>query len=310
MPPQNSIKITDWLTALGTVGAVFVALFFFSWGKIESWWQRPKLRGGINFSSPDCHLTKATITLQDSVEIKIGEGDQTNTSINPVSTLNQPASGSMQSTDRVGLSIPGAISYPSPQEQQLTQTILNLLVQQASNKTPANLSLQLIPKRISAKYWWFRIYVENAGKTAAKDVEVVISNLEKKVGGSWELIKQFLPSNLLWTHSNNPMLPMLLPGTKRNIDLGYMINPSERSKIEPNIYEDAKIRENQSAFCFRLSAVPNRPYHVLSPGTYRFWVTIGASNCAPEKVIFELQFNGTWDEGESAMLDNVTIKKV
>jgi len=49
-------NITDWLQAIGTVGAVIIALFFFFWERIREWYKKPRLKISLQFRPPDCHF--------------------------------------------------------------------------------------------------------------------------------------------------------------------------------------------------------------------------------------------------------------
>jgi hypothetical protein len=48
---------TDPLTAIGTLAAVFAAIFFFFYERIKNYLNRPILKLGINFYPPECHKT-------------------------------------------------------------------------------------------------------------------------------------------------------------------------------------------------------------------------------------------------------------
>lgn len=50
----NSEQLPQWLTAIGTVGVVVVAIFL---NALRRGWQRPKIDVSFEFKPPDCHLT-------------------------------------------------------------------------------------------------------------------------------------------------------------------------------------------------------------------------------------------------------------
>ncbi len=49
-------SITDWLTAIGTIGTGIVAIVLAIWGdEVRLLWRRPKLAASIEMAPPDCH---------------------------------------------------------------------------------------------------------------------------------------------------------------------------------------------------------------------------------------------------------------
>jgi hypothetical protein len=75
----------------------------------------------------------------------------------------------------------------------------------------------------------FRLKVINHGKTEAKDVQVVIENLERvqpgggnRIDGTlpWKPSPGFVPASLKWTHLNQPRLDFLPTESFRYLDFG------------------------------------------------------------------------------------------
>jgi hypothetical protein len=194
--------VTDWLTAIGTVGAVALALFF---AFVEKIWQRPRLEISVNFKPPDC-----------------------------------------------GMGVP------------------------------------------HSKALFLRLRVANRGRSAARSLEATIQQMCQREGDFWIQVPSFLPSNLLWTHVSAPILPNLLPGLERNLDLAQILEPTKPSLAR---------------LAFILSVVPAREYNVLDPGAYRFSVTVGAENAKAVTQVFELTLSGKWFADEDKMLsDGVRLK--
>ena len=162
--------------------------------------------------------------------------------------------------------------------------------------------------------YWFRLTVANRGKTSAKDLEVIIHNVEQRVDGAWKRLSDFLPSNLKWTHTSQHYLPMLLPYTEKNIELAHIINPdaNNRGRV-PGEYNHAhlKLSAAQTSVFFELTILPVSSYNIVGPGEYRFMITVGGSNCSPISSTFNLKLTGEWHTEENTMLTKgVEINRV
>jgi hypothetical protein len=214
--------LTDWLQAIGTLGAVLAAFFFFFWERIRNWWKRPVLYAILNFRPPDCHRITPLVTL--------------------------PTGGT-----------------------------------------------------ITPDAFWFRITIGNSGKTPAKDLEIIINEVEQKIGDSWQTYSAFLPNNLKWTHVGLQYLPMLLPGTEKNADLGHIIDPHFRPRLPWEENTQLPVPANDTVFCFEVTAVPTNKYHIVAPGEYRFSLTVGAANCSPIKARCQFTLSGQWHRDEASM---------
>ena len=107
---ENPTSWTDILTAIGTVGAVILTVFFFLFERIRNWIKRPKLQMGDKFTPPECHKT-----------------------------------------------------------------------------------IVMICNEMADRYW-FRLFATNVGNTPAKDIEVTINKVYKKIGANVALFSAFLQS--------------------------------------------------------------------------------------------------------------------
>lgn len=158
---------------------------------------------------------------------------------------------------------------------------------------------------------WFRLFVKNEGKSNAKDLEVLIEAVEIKTGDKWQTYPEFLPSNLVWTHINSPYLSNLLPGTMKNVDLGYILDPKKRisntleyNNLFPNGPTDIMFNVN-------ISVKPYNQYNIIGPGEYKFSLIVGASNCDPIREKFNITFSNEWQEDINQMLDKtIMISKI
>jgi hypothetical protein len=158
-----------------------------------------------------------------------------------------------------------------------------------------------------ANAYWFRLFIKNEGKSTAKNLEVFIEKVEKKIGEKWQIYPAFLPSNLLWTHINFPLLPNLLPDTKKNVDFGSILDPKVRYS---NPEESNPLLENNMTgilFNVTISVYAFARYNIINPGDYLFYIIVGASNCKSKRETFQVTFFKDWHDDESKML-NETIK--
>lgn len=206
---QQTIPITDILTAVGTVGAVLVAIF---WPIIQNLFYKPRLKIGFNFSTPDCHLTAA----------KVGES------------------------------------------------------------------------MVNAFY--IRFYLQNEGRTTAKELEVTMNKIERKIKYEWQLCSDFLPSNLVWTNLGGPTLNNLLPKSRRNVDLAFIYKP---------LISERMINETELIVCISTHIFDK--FHKFYPGEYKFSIAAGGSNCRPVEKAFLLSFTKDW-QNEDDLFKSMEFK--
>jgi hypothetical protein len=152
--------------------------------------------------------------------------------------------------------------------------------------------------------YWFRLYVKNEGKSTAKDIEVSIEKVEKRIDDKWQIYPAFLLSNLVWTHINVPTLTNLLPGTMKNVDLGYI--------VDPQVYYDPSTKNiPENVFNVIISVEPITGYNKLAVGDYRFSIIAGAANCKIKREKFSVVFSKDWQNDETKMLnETIMISKI
>jgi len=82
-----------------------------------------------------------------------------------------------------------------------------------------------------AECYYFRIWVENKGRTSAKNVEVFAKELKKKNESKFEKVSLFCPMNLTWSHFGEMLFPAIHPGMGKHCDVFHIVHPSKRSCI-------------------------------------------------------------------------------
>src|SRR5258706_9144829 len=151
----------------------------------------------------------------------------------------------------------------------------------------------LTPVRISSEEpgifhrdtaYWFRIWVENKGRGSAEQVEVFAARLLRRNDEGVFLEKpQFMPMNLLWTHTQEVYAPRISPQMGRHCEIGRVL------------------KSNPQHFELLLVVAPYTQWHLLGPGTYRLELRIAAANAGPKRVTLEIIFAGGWNDDQDVM---------
>ena len=231
-PNPSSPNAAEWLTAIGTIAAVAVALFLVFWGQFLKWLNRPKLKLDVKFKPPHCHYISSDLK-----------------------------------TDS------GAVKY--------------------------------------FDNFYFRLQVINIGRTSARNLEIIIDQVEKKVGDNWELNNKFLESNLTWTHIEQQYLQFLLPHSIKHANLGHIVDPKARLQVFKEKPLALRVSRKQTVFYFNLTIQATSKYHIIAPGEYKFRVSVGAENCKPTSETFYLYLSGDWMLDEELMLSKgINISKI
>jgi hypothetical protein len=94
---------------------------------------------------------------------------------------------------------------------------------------------QAIMQLVEGNSYYFRIKVQNTGKETARNVEVYAKELKVFKDGDWKIVPEFPPMNLIWsnpTPQTTLYLPYLEPTTAKHCDIGYIVDPAIRKKVE------------------------------------------------------------------------------
>jgi hypothetical protein len=144
--------------------------------------------------------------------------------------------------------------------------------------------------------YWFRMFVENTGRSPAHDVEIILSDMMVRPAPAmpYQPHTRFLLSDGVWTHGAD-VLPQLLPGARRLLDVGSMMRPMSAGQ--------------KAFFRFQITVVPESGYNVVEPGDYQFTVTVGARNADLQSVVVRLRFDGDWSADTGTMFrDHVSLQ--
>jgi hypothetical protein len=173
-------------------------------------------------------------------------------------------------------------------------------------KTPVVLRDQSLNVLGCSEQYYFRLWVENKGRSRAERVQVYAFSLSRRqANGIFENVEGFLPMNLCWTHGRRPdggpevYADGLSPLMGRYCDIGHITEPSIRERLGESLDD---IDAAKTIVALALEVVPTTKSHLLSPGTYRLELKLAAANCKPVTKTLEITHNGEWfsDYGKMA----------
>ena len=156
----------------------------------------------------------------------------------------------------------------------------------------------------------FRIWVENKGIRAAKNVEVFASKLWKqRQDESYKLVSSFNPDNLIWSNLGAKVFPAIHKDAGRHCDIFHIIDPLNRKLIWQENDERGDIPIDKAILSFDTRSKSNTKDYLQPPGRYRLEVMVSADNAGAFSKILEINLNGEWYEDEERMLtDGVGFK--
>jgi hypothetical protein len=162
-----------------------------------------------------------------------------------------------------------------------------------------------------ANCYYFRLWVDNHGKTRAERVQVFATKLHR-LGADGKFVedKHFLPLNLRWSHSEDHpevFAEGISPHMGKHCDLGRIIDPEKRADFA-DIEGFAK---EKCLFELAVEFPSATRSHLLQPGVYRLELKIAAGNVAPIDKTVELNVTGNWfDEEEVMFRDGIGLRLV
>jgi hypothetical protein len=159
---------------------------------------------------------------------------------------------------------------------------------------------------ISAECYYFLLRVENSGNSRAENVEVFAKRLSRKqADGTFSPVDTFLPMNLLWSFSRTPILQALPPGFYKHCSLGHIINPARSREFPSESAPDSEQKGSSiplTTLVLDVEFLSNARTHLLSPGTYRLELSIGAANSKARDCVLTIGHTGIWYSSDSDML--------
>jgi hypothetical protein len=157
--------------------------------------------------------------------------------------------------------------------------------------------------RPNVDVYFFRLEITNKGNAPARELQLYVASAERlKQDGTYQVVDRFSPMNLLWTHTDNPTLPMLLPGMPpRFCDLGHIADPGRSEKTGERL---PGVAAGDGVLALDLEVKANSLSYLLEPGTYRLALKLAASNHPPTDYTLEIKFPGRWFDEQDRMFSD------
>jgi hypothetical protein len=176
-------------------------------------------------------------------------------------------------------------------------------------RAPAHLSVQqteaLTQHGISYPCYYCHLEVANRGPLAAREVEVFVSGVYRRVQGAWVLEEWFNPQWLWWTTirtiaegGRGIYLPTLPPHAARYVDLAHVHHPRYRREFPGEDHTHAA--EAKTLLALDVAVTYRRAGHLLDPGDYKLTFQVAAANAAPRAFEVEITHTGDWHDDEAA----------
>lgn len=163
--------------------------------------------------------------------------------------------------------------------------------------------------------YFFRFEIWNRGKVSARNVEVLITEVSRKKGTSYELISEFSPDNLSWSTIDEApggkrFCSYISPDTYKHCNLGHIHDPNFRQTIgEDN--PKLKVPPQETIFCFDVLFKSTILYYLVGPGTYRIGIKVGCENARTIERKYKITITGRWSLDETRMLnEGISIREI
>jgi len=160
-----------------------------------------------------------------------------------------------------------------------------------------------------ADCYFLRLWVRNLGNVRAEKVQVFAEKLSKRiVDGTFIPVRDFMPMNLCWAHTNEIFAEGISPLMGRHCDLGHITFPGALVDLQED-HPDAP--QESTILALNLEVKPNTKNHLVLPGTYRLVLKIAATNSPPVTKTLEITLTGTWyDDQEKMFSDGIGIRTI
>ena len=159
---------------------------------------------------------------------------------------------------------------------------------------------------IKADGYGLRVAVKNKTpflrvKSRAISVEVFASKLlRKEQDNHFYPVQGFEPTNLIWSHSFMPSTD-ISPDMIRFCFIGRMIKPSARKEFPD--FNKENLPKNKTCLRIDTHLARHTKGHIISAGTYRLELLIGAANTKAINLNFEIKMTGDWYDDEVEMFE-------
>ena len=163
-----------------------------------------------------------------------------------------------------------------------------------------------------ADCYYIRLWVENAGRGRAQDVQIYAANLYRWDAGAGRFgrVESFLPMNLVWAHSQPGEREVFARGIAssmgRHCDLGHVVDPKAGPPFGvPQV--DAVL--GRCSFTLAVEASPNTGSHILEADRYVIELHIAGSNSGRVTCFVQIALDGRWyDDPETMLSTGITAQ--
>ncbi|NOT09434.1 MAG: hypothetical protein HOP28_14685 [Gemmatimonadales bacterium] len=179
-----------------------------------------------------------------------------------------------------------------------------------SHKTRLNVRLSEAQVEKCETYY-FRLAIENDGKTQAHNCEVVLEQVWfGNSKGGLELLSQFGPIGLPWGSGYTDFVDI---NPSRVFFCDFLTIPDEAAQKWFAMFGNYidfpgyTAGNNGLVLCTRAAfySQPNR----LPPGVYRFHVAVFAENATPVRAAIEVDWSGQWRSHDAEMFKECTVRQ-
>ncbi|MFA6270534.1 MAG: hypothetical protein WC657_05015 [Candidatus Paceibacterota bacterium] len=155
--------------------------------------------------------------------------------------------------------------------------------------------------------YYFRLTVENLGKTQAEECEVFLEKIYKKNSlGKMVRIKNFTPINLKWSGIREQFKRDIQPNKAMFCDIGRIQHPKN-----PYISQYRNIstsQQNENKFAFELPEIYFGQWDCVLAGEYSFYISVYSKNAEKVSESFKLMWTGKWKNKDVNMFKEIKIK--
>ena len=166
--------------------------------------------------------------------------------------------------------------------------------------------------------YYYLLEIWNRGNVSARNVEVLIVDVQRKEGNSFKIIDSFLPDNLKWSTlfdiSGERLIPKryceyISPDSFKHCNLGHIHDPGYRKADGDDA--DLSVGEKETIFCFDVHFMSTKRYYLVGPGVYKVKIKVGCENARTITRNYKITVTGKWFEDETRMLnEGVTIEQI
>jgi len=155
--------------------------------------------------------------------------------------------------------------------------------------------------------YYFHFKIENRGNFQIESANVIVSELsQRNEEGQYDINRDFLPLNLIWSHIGVITMPIIYQKTHRYCDFGYIIKSEYASLTRFGITQTSEV-----IFQLATHVAPNTGSHILKPGDYRIKIVVSGKNIKTQTKTYNLIFRDAWTDDEEEMLtQNITIEEL